>query len=100
MQELWQEVSSNKSVYSRLWSFGLRSLRSRECGMYEASDLLLGDHLYEKSDGVKWVDVNLPDKRKRRVKSHSLLNAIREKDPESIDIYEDNLVEDIYRRRP
>ncbi len=39
MQELWQEVSSNKNVYSRLWSFGVRSLRSRECGMYEASDL-------------------------------------------------------------
>ena len=43
--------------------------------MFEAIDLL-GDHLYEKSDGMKWVDVNLPDKRKRRVKSHSLLNAI------------------------
>ena len=45
MQEIWQEVSENKSVYSRLWSFGVRSLRFRECGLYEASDLLLGDHL-------------------------------------------------------
>ena len=27
MQEIWQEVSENKSVYSRLWSFGIRSLR-------------------------------------------------------------------------
>ena len=31
MQDLWQEIGSNKSVYSRLWSFGIRSLRSREC---------------------------------------------------------------------
>ena len=29
MQEIWNEVSENKSVYSRLWSFGVRSLRSR-----------------------------------------------------------------------
>ena len=49
MQEIWQEVSENKSVYSFLWSFGVRSLRFRECGLYEASDLLLGDHLNEKS---------------------------------------------------
>ena len=47
MQEIWQEVSKNKSVYSHLWRFGVRSLRFRECGLYEASDLLLGDHLNE-----------------------------------------------------
>ena len=49
MQDLWQEVSSHQSIYSKLWSFGVRSLRSRECGLYEASDLLLGDHLCGKS---------------------------------------------------
>ena len=27
MQEIWQEVSENKSVYSCLWSFGIGSLR-------------------------------------------------------------------------
>ena len=32
--------------------FGMRALRSRECGLYEASDLLLGDHLLEKSESV------------------------------------------------
>ena len=52
MQELWQEVSSHNSVYSKLWSFGVRSLRSRECGLYEASDLLLGDRLCGKSKTV------------------------------------------------
>ena len=45
IQELWQEIGENRSLYSRLWSFGVRSLRSRECGLYEASDLLLGHHL-------------------------------------------------------
>ena len=43
------EVDENKNVYSRLWSFGIRCLRYRECGLYEASDLLLGDHLCEKT---------------------------------------------------
>ena len=42
MQDIWHDVSSHKSVYSKLWSFGVRSLRSRECGLYEASNLLLG----------------------------------------------------------
>ena len=45
MQDVWQEVNSNSSIYSKLWSFGVWSLRSRECGLYDASDLLLGDHL-------------------------------------------------------
>ena len=39
MQDLWQQISDNKSIYGRLWSFGVRSLRFRECGLYEASDL-------------------------------------------------------------
>ena len=42
----------------------MRSLRSRECGLYEAADILLGDHLYEKSDAVQWISVERPDKRK------------------------------------
>ena len=76
MQDLWQEIGSNKSVYSRLWSFGIRSLRSRECGLYEASDLLLGDHLCEKSDTIQWIDATFPHKRKCRLKDHSKLQEL------------------------
>ena len=65
MQDIWNDVSESKTIYSRLWSFGIRSLRSRECGLYEASDLLLGDHLCEKSETVKWIDVSMPHKRIR-----------------------------------
>ena len=57
MQDVWQEVSSHQSLYSKLWSFGVRSLRSREYGLYEASDLLLGDQLCGKSQTIQWVDV-------------------------------------------
>ena len=80
MQEIWQEVNDNKSIYSQLWSFGVWcmvygvwSLRSREWGLYEASDLLLGDHLTEKSATVKWIDVSMPQKRSRKLKDHSEL---------------------------
>ena len=48
----------------------MRSLRSRECGLYEAADILLGDHLYEKSDAVQWVSVDKPEKRKVRIKGY------------------------------
>ena len=86
MQELWQEVSSHSSVYSKLFSFGVCSLRSRECGLYEASDLLLGDHLCGKSQTVKWIDVSLPQQRKRRLLNHSKLVEMRENNPDSTDL--------------
>ena len=100
MQEIWQEVSENKSVYSRLWSFGVRSLRFRECGLYEASDLLLGDHLNEKSGTVKWVDVSLPHKRCRRLMDHKVLLEIAEHNPDTEEIFEDNLLDTYYPQRP
>ena len=99
MQDLWQEVGSNKSIYSRLWSFGVRSLRSRECGMYEASDILLGDHLYEKSDSVKWIDATQPQYRKRRVKKHSVLIDACIDDPTSMEIFEENVIDNFYPER-
>ena len=100
MQEIWQEVSDNKSIYSRLWSFGVRSLRSRECGLYEASDLLLGDHLTEKSATVKWIDVSMPQKRSRRLKDHRQLEQLAQHDPNNKDIYEESLLDTHYPKRP
>ena len=70
VQDIWQEVSDNKSLYSRLWSFGVRCLRTRECGLYEASDMLLGDHLCDKSRTVEWLDVSMPHASRRRLKNH------------------------------
>ena len=100
LQDLWQEVSSNNSIYSRLWSFGVRSMRSRECGLYEASDILLGDHLCGESRTVKWLDVSRPDKRKRRLMDHSRLPAMKETNPQSTDIFEDNVIDTFYPQRP
>eukprot|EP00731_Ephydatia_muelleri_P001725 Em0001g1725a len=100
MQNVWQEVNANSSIYSKLWSFGIRSLRSRECGLYEASDLLLGDHLTEKSVTVKWIDVAMPHKRKRRLKSHTQLVEMEKNNPGSTDILEGSVVDLYYPTRP
>ena len=100
LQDIWQEVSDTKGVYSRLWSIGISSLRSQECGLYEASDLLLGDHLTEKSETVKWVDVSMPDKRSRRLKDHKVLEDVAKHNPDSEDIFQSNLLDTYYLQRP
>ena len=97
MQDLWQEVSSHSSIYSKLWSFGIHCLCSRECGLYEASDLLLGDHLREKSTTIKWINVSPSQNGKRRLRNHSKLFEIQEMNLDSTDIFEENLV---YPKRP
>ena len=99
IQDIWQEVSEDKSIYSRLWPFGIRSVRSRECGLYEAGDLLLGDHLIKKSDTMKWVDVTMPYNRSRRLKDHRVLQDMAKANPYSDDIFEGNLLENFYPER-
>ena len=76
MQEIWQEVGDNKSIYSRLFS------------------------LTEKSDTVKWVDESMPHKRSRRLKSHKQLEQLAENNPQSEIIFEDNVVDTFYPQRP
>ena len=77
MQDLCQEMSSHTSIYGKLWSFGVRNLHSRECGLYKASDILLGDHLCEMSKTLKWVNVSQLHQRKRRLIDYSKLDEMR-----------------------
>ena len=100
MQDVWQQVNANASQYSKLWSFGVLSFRSRECGLYKASDLLLEDHLCEKSEQVKWVDVTMPHKHKRRLINHSILLKMQESDPNSTNILETGMMDTYYPQRP
>ena len=100
MQEIWEEISDDDSLYKRLYKFGIKSLRTRECGLYEASDLLLGDHLCEKSDTVQFVSTDMPHKRRRRVKKHKELKEMLETNPDSDTLFEPNLLDDFYPKRP
>ena len=72
----------------------------RECGLYEASDLLLGDHLCEKFDAVKWIDVSMPHKRSLKVKDHKELLEMESADPDSEVIFKDNLYNTYYPGSP
>ena len=98
--DLWNEVTSDRSLYSKLWSVGVRSLRSRECGMYEASDILLGDQLCRKSETVQWIPADLPQKRKRRLKNHTKLQEMLDTEPDSVNIFENNVIDVFYPTRP
>ena len=100
MQEIFDCTDSSQSNFSRLFSFGVRSLQSRECGMYEASDILLGDHLSEKSCTVQLIAVEKPHKRKRRLKNHTKLTELADNNPDSMEIFEKNLIDDYYPTRP
>ena len=100
MQAIWNEVASEKSIYSRLFSFGIQSMHSRECGLYEASDLLLGEQLCGKSDSIMWIDAVFLHKRKRRIKDHKKLEELHSKEPESSDIFEHSLRDTHYPMRP
>ena len=100
LQDVWKDISENKSIYSRLFSFAVKCLRTREVGLYEASDLLTSEHLYSKSVVVQWIDVSMPDKRSRRLKDYSVPKELEKTDPDCADIYKDGLIDTFYPNRP
>ena len=75
-------------------------MRSRECGLYEPSDILQGDHLCEKSQTVQWIAADQPHKRKRRLRNHNTLKNLLDIDPDSVNIFNSNLIDDFYPARP
>ena len=100
LQDIWTEVASKESIYSKLWSFGVRAVKSREVGLYEATDLLLGDHLTQKSRDVKFVNARQPQKRSRVLKNYTELKELKENNPDSDDVFAPSLVDVHYPSRP
>ena len=62
--------------------------------------MLLGDHLCDKSCTVEWLDVSMPQARRRRLKNHKQLKELEELDPGSENVFMDNLVGNHYPDRP
>ena len=91
------DLTSNKSLASKLWNIALRSLSSREVGALEASDTLLSIPLYgtDPSTVFRWVDVNMI--RSRRVKENHI---IQELPSDSEDILYPSMVDTYYPNRP
>ncbi len=79
-----------------LKSFALKSLRQRECGIYEAADKLLGYHMYNFSDPIYFLNAQKYDFRKKRLKE---INDVKELEDESTDIYCPNLIDVYYPNR-
>ena len=100
MQDQYDQIASNKSVASNLMSIGRMALQTREMGGHECYDHISGDHLFEKSAPVQWVDVRMPHKRNRRLKNHAELLKMESVDPNSEDIFLDNFLSTYYPERP
>ena len=96
-EDTWRAIDENRSLASRLKSFALRSLTDREIGAYEASDRLLGNHLYEKSATVQYLGVGYASQRRRRFLSCDELQQLA---PHSSDIYYPNWIDSYYPNRP
>lgn len=64
--ETFDKIKSTKSLYSRLWNFGMRMLTHRECGELEAADNLLGHSLYgtDADTVIRWLNVFMTHNRR------------------------------------
>ena len=101
LHEVFQNVNDNLSKFGRLFSFAQQCFRSKECGPHEAADLLLGNHLCEKSVQVKYIDVSPPWKHKRRTKPYKEIQALYDKEgPDSKNIFMTGLRDTHYPCRP
>uniref|UniRef100_A0A1X7USH7 ATP-dependent DNA helicase n=1 Tax=Amphimedon queenslandica TaxID=400682 RepID=A0A1X7USH7_AMPQE len=67
MLDLWQDILDDGGLYSKLFRIGIRCLDSQSIGLYKTCDILLGEPLCRKSRDVKWIDVDMPNKRTRNV---------------------------------
>ena len=73
--QVFDNITSTKSLASRLWNVALRSLSHRECGALEAADTLFGISLHstDKNTTIRWVDVNMV--RSRKMKDRATIEA-------------------------
>ena len=95
--QVFDDITSTKSLASRLWNVALRSLLYRECGALEAADILLGTLLFstDSNTTIRWVDVNMV--RSRKFKDREAIEAL---DGESCDIFYPSWVDSYYPNRP
>ena len=93
----FSDLTSNKSLASKLRNIALRSLSNRECGALEAADTLLGIPLYgtDPSTVFRWVDINMI--RSRRVKENHIIQGLPS---DCEDILYPSLIDTYYPNRP
>ena len=95
--QLFDDITSTKSLASRLWNVALRSLSHRECGALEAADTLLGIRLFrtDANTTIRWIDVNMVHS--RRLKDRATIEALHS---DSSDIFSPSWVNTYYPNSP
>ena len=96
MQEVWQDFFSHQTVYSKLWSFGVRCIYIPVWFVWRQWS---PSSLWE-SVPIKWIDVSQQHNRKCRLRDHSELVEMRERDPNCMNIFEANSGCTFYPKRP
>lgn len=96
-EDLWNAIDETLSLRSRLLTLSRRLLRNREVGQYEAIDKLLGHSCFYSSHEVKFLSTAPKEERKRKLKSFSVINEMRNEDE---NIFHNNLIDTYYPNRP
>ena len=96
-KKLWDECNRSKTLKSRLKTFALKNLKSRECGIYEVVDKLLSYPLYEFSHKVTYLSTFPKNERRRMLKNKAQLEYL---EPNSTNIYHPNFIDNYYPNRP
>jgi hypothetical protein len=94
---LWNEVNAFSSVAGKLKSCALKSFKSREIGIYEAADKLLGFNMYQFSTKVEYLNALPKVQRYKSVKSYKEIKNLDDGDK---NIYNSNVIDDHYPNRP
>ena len=93
---IWESLSEDSSVSSKVMKILYARFRDREVGAYEMADDLLGHALHGSSDQVVYLGVGMPGMRSRKLKPIEMLKRMP---GESTEILETNLIENYYPNR-
>jgi ATP-dependent DNA helicase PIF1 len=96
-KKLWQDAQKAKTLRGQLKSFSLQYFKSREVGIYEVADKLLGFPMYSFSTKVQWVNTYPKQNRNKLLKRYGTLKKL---DSDDTDIFYNNMADNYYPNRP
>ena len=96
-RDLWEQSNKNSSLRSQLKKYSLQCLKSREAGIYEVFDKILGYEMCEFSTKVTWVNTFSKEQRRKLLVPHKQLLQL---DPKSKKVFRSNVLDDYYPNRP
>ncbi|XP_078535010.1 uncharacterized protein LOC144821653 [Lissotriton helveticus] len=99
LKEMWEDISHEKSLSKKLYTYSLKMLSHREIGAYECCDRLSSASLYAKSRTILWVSLGLAETRNRVLKPVQEIEYLAQKEPNSTDILKTNMLDTYYPNR-